>query len=100
MSALDKLIEKKRQEQTRLERGIILLWSQSYEGLAYDAAEELAALRAENERLKAVEEAAKKLSQLLPVYEIELARDVWGNTNTRIISDAAKVLAAALRGEA
>ena len=33
-------------------------------------------------------EAGKNLVKNLPESEIELVRDIWGNTNTRIISDA------------
>jgi uncharacterized membrane protein YccC len=45
----------------------------------------------------AVEEARSKVSNLinnLPEIEIEVAREAWGNTNTRIILDARRALAA------
>ena len=56
---------------------------------------ELERLRKENAQLRA---ALENLVNHLPESEIELAREVWGNTNTRLIleyrEEARQVLAA------
>ena len=64
-----------------------------------EAAADLAELQADNARLRLVESAAKELANNLPEFAIEEAREIWLNTNTRIILDARKALAAALKGE-
>ena len=64
-----------------------------------EAAAELAELKADNARLRLVESAAKELANNLPEFAIEEAREIWLNTNTRIILDARKALAAALKGD-
>ena len=62
-----------------------------------EAREELAALTSERDRLRL---AARRLLNNLPDSEIELAREAWGNTNTRIIKDHRDALAAALDKDA
>ena len=57
----------------------------------------LAALTSERDRLRL---AARRLLNNLPDSEIELAREAWGNTNTRIIKDHRDALAAALDKDA
>lgn len=47
-------------------------------------------------RLSAVERLAQEFVNNIPESEMELARDVWGNTNTRIALESRKALAAAL----
>ena len=58
---------------------------------------QLAALTSERDRLRL---AARRLLNNLPDSEIELAREAWGNTNTRIIKDHRDALAAALDKDA
>jgi len=58
-----------------------------------EAAAELASLRERAEK-------AEALLNALPEYEIELAREVWGNTNTRIVLEKRRELEAALKGDA
>jgi len=62
---------------------------------AMRAADELAAL---NARVEELEKKARLFVNSLPVDEIELARDVFGNTNTRLILVARSELEAALKG--
>ena len=59
---------------------------------------ELTALRAEVERGKRIEAAARGLFGNLPENEIEIAREAWGNTNTESILYLRNRLAAALEG--
>jgi hypothetical protein len=51
---------------------------------------------AELARLQAVEQAARSFMNEVPEGEIELAREAWGNTNTRCVYDKRRALAAAL----
>jgi len=53
-------------------------------------------MQAELARLRKIEQAAKTYMNNTPESEIELAREVWGNTNTRIVLDTRRALAAAL----
>jgi hypothetical protein len=48
-------------------------------------------------RIRQLERLALMLINQLPESEIELAREVWGNTNTQIILAARRALAEALK---
>ena len=58
---------------------------------------EIAALTSERDRLRLL---ARRLLNNLPDWEIELAREAWGNTNTRIIKEHRDALAAELDKDA
>ena len=98
MSALDELRNKKVNTQVEL---CILYWGDPVNGSdenieeAEQAAAELAAL---NARVEGLEKKARLFMNSLPVDEIELAREVFGNTNTRLILAARSELEAALKG--
>lgn len=47
--------------------------------------------------LEAVKAAALNLLGVLPIFEIEIAREAWGNTNTRLVLEYRDKLQAALR---
>ena len=57
---------------------------------------ELAKAQAERDALK---EASRDFLYSLPEEEILLAREVWGNTNTRIVLEKRNQLAIALKGD-
>lgn len=51
------------------------------------AADRIAALEA---RLKEAEEIIKKVCYFLPDYELNLVRDIWGNTNTNLVQNVVR----------
>jgi len=70
------------------------------DGIDQHASEDLKAVSAELAALRERAEKAEALLNALPEYEIELAREVWGNTNTRIVLEKRRELEAALKGDA
>jgi hypothetical protein len=67
-----------------------------YAAVTEKQAAELAALKAENERLR---QAGRNLVNSLPTYELDLARKVWGNTNVNIVEKYRDELAVALKAK-
>lgn len=92
MGALDELgITKKTiREMSPLEFAI---WNSYNDG--YKDAEQAAA---ELARLRAIEKAAQEYLNQTPESELEIARDIWGNSNTGAVLTARRKLAAALEG--
>ena len=91
MNALDEL--KSKIKTSYIEECII--WALKTDAYKTAAISELNSLRSERDALKV---AAKKLLNEMPESEIELIREVWGNTNTRILLERRSELAAALAG--
>ena len=91
MSALVDLEEKDFGTRTAIEH--VIVTSHSSRPHRETAAAELAALRTEHDELR---KAADILLMNLPATEIELVREAWGNTQTRIVHEARASLLAAL----
>lgn len=81
MTALTTLVQQKRVKVYEVKGVKMVRAYTAHELLALESAK-VAELRAQ---LDALKQAAKDLIQNLPESEIELARDIWGHTNTNLV---------------